>query len=88
MFFSYAAYVLLSFCYYHYSLFSFPGGLFFARKMRDARYVTMLDPLQNVFGQRWGAMLYLPALAGETLWSAAILSALGKLRGDALWLWR
>ncbi|XP_027208714.1 high-affinity choline transporter 1 [Penaeus vannamei] len=54
------------------------GGLFFARKMRDARYVTMLDPLQNVFGQRWGAMLYLPALAGETLWSAAILSALGS----------
>ncbi|KAK8386520.1 hypothetical protein O3P69_010863 [Scylla paramamosain] len=54
------------------------GGLFFARKMRDAQYVTMLDPLQNCFGQRWGAMLYLPALAGETLWSASILSALGS----------
>ncbi|XP_050709987.1 high-affinity choline transporter 1-like [Eriocheir sinensis] len=54
------------------------GGLFFARKMRDERYVTMLDPLQNCFGQRWGAMLYLPALAGETLWSASILSALGS----------
>ena len=52
--------------------------MFFAKPMRDARYVTMLDPLQNVFGKRWGAMLYFPALAGETLWSAAILSALGK----------
>lgn len=54
------------------------GGIFFARKMRDRRYVTMLDPLQDAFGRRWGAMLYLPALAGETLWSAAILSALGS----------
>ncbi|XP_071532041.1 high-affinity choline transporter 1-like [Panulirus ornatus] len=54
------------------------GGLFFARKMREARYITMLDPLQNCFGQRWGAMLYLPALAGETLWSASILGALGS----------
>lgn len=54
------------------------GGIFFARKMRDAQYITMLDPLQNCFGQRWGAMLYLPALAGETLWSASILSALGS----------
>ena len=54
------------------------GGIFFAKKMREAKYVTMLDPLQRKFGKRWGAMLYLPALAGETLWSAAILGALGK----------
>ncbi|CAL4106009.1 unnamed protein product, partial [Meganyctiphanes norvegica] len=54
------------------------GGFFFARRMRDAGYVTMLDPLQEVFGRRWGAMLYLPALAGEMLWSAAVLGALGS----------
>ncbi|XP_042226481.1 high-affinity choline transporter 1-like isoform X2 [Homarus americanus] len=54
------------------------GGLFFARKMRDAAYVTMLDPLQECYGPRWGAMLFLPALAGETLWSASILAALGS----------
>lgn len=54
------------------------GGLFFARKMRDAGYVTMLDPLQECFGRRWGGMLYLPALMGEMLWSAAILGALGS----------
>ncbi|CAL4128601.1 unnamed protein product, partial [Meganyctiphanes norvegica] len=54
------------------------GGLFYARKMRDAGYVTMLDPLQECFGRRWGGMLYLPALMGEMLWSAAILGALGS----------
>lgn len=54
------------------------GGLFFAKKMRDAEYKTMLDPLQECFGKVWGSMLYLPALAGETLWSASILAALGS----------
>ncbi|RXG59203.1 High affinity choline transporter 1, partial [Armadillidium vulgare] len=53
------------------------GGIFFAKKMRDARYVTMLDPFQNLFGKRWGSMLFFPALAGEMLYSAAILAALG-----------
>ncbi|XP_069169304.1 high-affinity choline transporter 1 isoform X1 [Procambarus clarkii] len=54
------------------------GGLFFAGKMREARYMTILDPLQDRYGPRWGAMLYLPALVGETLWSASILAALGS----------
>ena len=53
------------------------GGLFFARIMRDAEYVTMLDPFQQRYGKRAGAILYLPALCGEVFWSAAILSALG-----------
>ncbi|XP_066946719.1 high-affinity choline transporter 1-like isoform X1 [Macrobrachium rosenbergii] len=61
-----------------YSLSLVLGGAFFARKMRERRYITMLDPLQERFGRRWGAMLYLPALAGETLWSASILGALGS----------
>uniref|UniRef100_A0A2P2I691 High-affinity choline transporter 1-like n=3 Tax=Hirondellea gigas TaxID=1518452 RepID=A0A2P2I691_9CRUS len=54
------------------------GGAFFARQMRSAGYVTMLDPLQNKLGQRMGGLLYLPALMGEMFWSAAILSALGS----------
>nr|XP_045610008.1 high-affinity choline transporter 1-like [Procambarus clarkii] len=54
------------------------GGLFFAKPMRKAGYVTMLDPLQDAFGRRMGGLLYFPALLGETFWSAAILSALGS----------
>ena len=54
------------------------GGMFFAKQMREANYVTMLDPFQRLYGERWGAMLYLPALAGEIFWSAGVLAALGK----------
>lgn len=53
------------------------GGLLFARPMRDAGYVTMLDPFQRKYGQRMGGLLFIPALFGEVFWSAAILSALG-----------
>jgi len=53
------------------------GGLLFARPMRNAGYVTMLDPFQRKYGQRMGGLLFIPALLGEVFWSAAILSALG-----------
>eukprot|EP00058_Branchiostoma_floridae_P017811 XP_002603300.1 hypothetical protein BRAFLDRAFT_119704 [Branchiostoma floridae] len=53
------------------------GGLFFAKKMRAAGYVTMLDPFQQRYGDRMGGLLFIPALLGEVFWSAAILSALG-----------
>ncbi|KAL5257411.1 hypothetical protein ACHWQZ_G012379 [Mnemiopsis leidyi] len=53
------------------------GGLFFASKMRNMKYVTMLDPLQNKYGKELGALFYIPAFSGEILWSAAILAALG-----------
>ncbi len=53
------------------------GGLFFARPMYRSRYTTMLDPLAQRFGERMGAVLYLPALAGEVFWTSAILVALG-----------
>lgn len=58
--------------------FYFIGGLLFARKMRDAGYVTMLDPFQQKFGERMGGLLFIPALCGEIFWSAAILGALGE----------
>ena len=56
----------------------FAGGLFFAKPMRQAGYVTMLDPFQTKFGERMGGLLFVPALCGEIFWSAAILAALGK----------
>lgn len=34
--------------------------------------------LQIKYGQRVGGLMFIPALLGETFWSAAILSALGK----------
>ena len=41
------------------------GGLFFAKKMRDSEFVTMLDPLQNKYGRTLGAVFYIPAFSGE-----------------------
>ena len=52
--------------------------MLFANKMRSQGYVTMLDPLQDKFGERMGGLLFLPALCGEVFWSAAILGALGE----------
>lgn len=54
-----------------------PGGIFFANKMRQQGYITMLDPLQDSFGERMGGLLFLPALCGEVFWAAGILAALG-----------
>lgn len=53
------------------------GGMFFANPMRKQGYVTMLDPLQDSFGERMGGLLFLPALCGEVFWAAGILAALG-----------
>lgn len=53
------------------------GGVLFAKRMRQMGYITMLDPFQHKYGQRVGGLMFLPALLGETFWSAAILSALG-----------
>lgn len=57
------------------------GGLFFARRMRQRRYRTLLDPLEERFGKRVAALFFLPALAGEVFWTAAILTALGTTFG-------
>ncbi|CAG9860190.1 unnamed protein product [Phyllotreta striolata] len=60
-----------------YSLSLVFGGIFFANKMRQQGYITMLDPLQDCFGERMGGLLFLPALCGEVFWAAGILAALG-----------
>lgn len=62
------------------------GGLFFARKMREHEFTTMLDPLERRFGKKMAAVLFLPALAGEIFWTAAILTALGTTFGTVLGL--
>ena len=42
------------------------GGLLFARKMREAGYVTMLDPFEQRYGRVMAALLYIPALLGRS----------------------
>jgi solute carrier family 5 (high affinity choline transporter), member 7 len=62
------------------------GGLLFARKMRDHGFKTMLDPLDQRFGKRMAAVLFVPALSGEIFWTSAILTALGTTFGVVLGL--
>lgn len=59
------------------NIYIFSGGIFFANPMRKQGYITMLDPLQDAFGERMGGLLFLPALCGEVFWAAGILAALG-----------
>ena len=62
------------------------GGIFFAKIMRKFKYRTMIDPLEQRFGKKMAAILFLPALVGELFWSAAILSALGSTFGIVIGL--
>jgi high affinity choline transporter 7 len=62
------------------------GGLFFARRMRRHGFTTMLDLFEQRYGRRVAAVLYLPALLGETFWMAAILAALGTAFATVLGL--
>lgn len=61
-----------------YSLSLILGGMFFAKPMREQGHVTMLDPFQIKYGTNIGGLLFIPALLGETIWTASILSALGS----------
>jgi high affinity choline transporter 7 len=60
------------------------GGVVFARKMRRLEFVTLIDPLAARFGKHWAAVLSLPALLGEVLWSAELLVAVGATFGVML----
>jgi high affinity choline transporter 7 len=62
------------------------GGIFFAKIMRKYKYRTMIDPLDQRFGKKMAAVLFLPALVGELFWTAAILSALGSTFGIVIGL--
>jgi len=60
-----------------YGLSLFISGTFFAKKMRDSAYVTMVDPFTQKYG-KWGSLQALPAAVSEVFWSASILGALGS----------
>jgi high affinity choline transporter 7 len=60
------------------------GGAFFAGVMRRFGFTTLIDPFEARFGQRWAAVLFLPALAGELFWSAELLVAIGSTFGVLL----
>lgn len=62
------------------------GGVFFARIMHEHDFHTMLDPFQQRYGERLGALMYGPALLGELLWTSGILAALGTTFGILLHL--
>ncbi len=53
------------------------GGIFFAKKMRQYNFTTLLDLFERRYGEKTGGVLFIPALIGEIFWSAAILAALG-----------
>lgn len=46
--------------------------------MRSKNYVTVMDPLQETYGNMMGTLLFIPPLLGEVFWFAAILASLGK----------
>lgn len=50
----------------------------YAKRMREKKYITMLDPIQKSFGQLATLLVYVASLWGDLFWTAAILSALGK----------
>ena len=50
----------------------------YAPVMRRRRYVTMLDPLQERYGNAMTGLLFVGAMFGDLLWGASILAALGK----------
>ncbi|XP_061130696.1 high affinity choline transporter 1-like isoform X1 [Syngnathus typhle] len=55
----------------------FLGGFFFAKPMRENKYVTMMDPFQKKYGNFVSNALILPALVADVLWVARTLVSLG-----------
>eukprot|EP00064_Thunnus_orientalis_P006016 superscaffoldBa00000607_g6030 len=53
------------------------GGLFFAKPMRDKKYITMMDPFQVKYGKVLSGALVLPALLVDVLWVSCTLLGLG-----------
>src|SRR5688500_17955877 len=60
------------------------GGLFFARRMRQLEYHTLIDPFEARFGARWAVVLAMPAVLAATFWSAGLLVGLGSAFGVVL----
>ena len=60
------------------------GGLFFARRMRQLEFTTLIDPFESRFGKHWAVVLFIPAMLGEVFWSAELLAAIGSTFGVLL----
>ncbi|XP_069386112.1 high affinity choline transporter 1-like [Paralichthys olivaceus] len=60
-----------------YVLTFFLGGFFFAKPMRENKYVTMMDPFQQKYGNVLSIALIFPALVADVLWVARTLVSLG-----------
>lgn len=54
------------------------GGIFFAKPMRDKKYITMMDPFQIRYGKVLSGALVLPVLLVDLLWVSCTLLGLGK----------
>lgn len=54
------------------------GGLFFAKKMRDRKYVTMMDPFQEKYGSAICAILSVALLISDIIWVTGTLIGLGS----------
>ncbi|XP_074518563.1 high-affinity choline transporter 1-like [Halichoeres trimaculatus] len=60
-----------------YSMSFIIGGLFFAKPMRDKKYITMMDPFQIKYGKVLSGALVLPSLLVDVLWVSCTLLGLG-----------
>ncbi|TRY78353.1 hypothetical protein TCAL_01734 [Tigriopus californicus] len=62
-----------------YSLSMVINACFFVRKIREnpRAHLTLIDCLQEAYGELTGALVYLPSCLGDICWTAAVLSALG-----------
>ncbi|XP_077155948.1 high affinity choline transporter 1-like [Ranitomeya variabilis] len=54
------------------------GSIFFVKPMRSKKYLTMMDPFQEVYGNSMTILLFIPALIADVCWFAAILASLVK----------
>ncbi|KAM4607420.1 high-affinity choline transporter 1-like [Polymixia lowei] len=58
-------------------IFTMTGGLFFAKPMRDRKYVTMMDPFQIKYGKVPTTVLSVLSLVVDTVWVPTTLIGLG-----------
>ncbi|XP_053735207.1 high-affinity choline transporter 1-like [Synchiropus splendidus] len=53
------------------------GGIFYAKKMRERKYVTMMDPIQRQFGTAVSGVLSVALLVSDIFWVTSALIGLG-----------
>ncbi|XP_076600071.1 high-affinity choline transporter 1-like isoform X2 [Chaetodon auriga] len=58
-------------------IFTMSGGLVFAKRLRDGKYMTMLDPFQIKYGNAVTAVQSLTSLIVDVTWVPSTLMALG-----------